>query len=492
MARQVRQPTPAIAVPAMLCFCTTTATAARPLRSRTASMRVLPPLFALLLAAIAAGVSAALVQPAVAQPAVTQPGATAQPADPAARRAPRLSAGQGAGIAAVVNGDVISNGDVDNRARLFALSTGLPMSSDVLERLIPQVRRQLIDERLRLQELQRRSVVVSDRDIAAAITEIEASNGMPPGLMRRRLAAEGVDLRTMIDQLRVQLGWSRLLRELLGRNAEVSATETTELEAALRGQVGQTEFRVAEIFVPIGEARQASDAQRFADTIIAQLRAGASFGVVAAQFSQSQTALQGGDLGWVQPNQLDAEVLRVVQIMPAGAVSNPIRVPGGFSIITLRGKRVIGTDNATVATIRQAFFPFATRLNPAAPTDAQRAVLEKARAAAAAVRSCEDVDRANTEAAGGRAADPGELRIDAIPNAPLRELIGTLPTGKASQPLIAEDGVAVIMVCSREAKNLGVPTQRELSQRILGERVELTGRQLMRELQRRAVIDLRS
>ena len=439
-------------------------------------MRILPPLFAL-------AVIAGLVLPVM-------PAAHAQ--SPAAARAARLSGIDGAGIAAVVNGDVISAGDVYSRARLFALSTGLPISQDVLDRLVPQVRRQLIDERLRLQELLRRGIVVGDRDIAAAIAEIEASNRMPEGLMRRRLAAEGVDLRTMIDQIRVQHGWTRLLRDILGRNAEVSPTEITELANALRSQVGQTEYRLSEIFIPIGEARQAADAQRFADTIIAQLRSGAAFGVVAAQFSQSQTALQGGDLGWVQPNQLDPEVHRIAQVMPAGAVSNPIRVPGGFSIITLRAKRVIGTDNAVMATIRQAFFPFASRLNPAAPTDAQRAVLEKARLAAAAARSCEDIERASTEAGAGRPADPGELRVDAIANPPLRELISSIPIGRASQPLIADDGVAVIMVCSREAKNLGVPPARELGQRILSERVELTGRQLMRELQRRAVIDLRA
>jgi peptidyl-prolyl cis-trans isomerase SurA len=334
--------------------------------------------------------------------------------------------------------------------------------------------------------------VVSDRDIAEAIAEIEGANGLPRGMLRQRLAFAGVDLRTMIDQLRVQIGWSRLLRGILGRNAEVSPAEVTELEAALRTQVGQPEWRVAEIFVPIGEARQVADAQRFADTIIAQLRAGANFGVVAAQFSQSQTALQGGDLGWVQPNQLDPEVLRVVQIMPAGAISNPIRVPGGISIVTLRGNRVIGTDNATVATVRQAFLPFASPLNPAQPTEAQRAVLERARLVSVGAKSCEDVEKANTAAGGGRPADPGELRVDAIPNGPLRELIGGLPVGRASQPLIADDGIAVIMVCARETKNLGVPPARELGQRILGERVELTGRQLMRELQRRAVIDLRS
>jgi len=441
-------------------------------------MRVLNSLFGLL---------AAVLLLAVMPAAEAQ-----QAADTTPRRAARLSAAEGAAIAAVVNGDVISHGDVDHRARLFALSTGLPVNQDVLERLVPQVRRQLIDERLRLQELQRRGIVVGDRDIAAAIAEIEASNRMAPGTLRLRLGAAGVDLRTMIDQVRVQLGWNRLLREILGRNAEVSPTEIAELEAALRGQVGQTEWRVAEIFVPISDARQTADAQRFADTIIAQLRAGASFGVVAAQFSQSQTALQGGDLGWVQGNQLDPEVLRVVQIMPPGAVSNPIRVPGGLSIIILRGKRVIGSDNATVATVRQAFFAFATRLNPAAPSDAQRAVLEKARAAAAAARSCEDIERVNAESGSGRQSDPGELRIDAVPAGPLRELVGSIPLGRASQPLIAEDGVAVLMVCARETKNLGIPSQRELSQRILSERVELTGRQLMRDLQRRAVIDLRS
>lgn len=419
-------------------------------------------------------------------------GAAIAPAT-AQRAAPRpFEAAPAAAIGAVVNGDVISASDVENRRRLFALSTNLPMSTEVLDRLTPQVTRQLIDERLRLQELQRRGIVVGDADIAKAIADIEAANGMAPGVLRRRLASDGVQLRTMIDQLRVQLGWSRLLRDALGRNAQVTPADIAELEAALRGQTGQTEYRVGEIFVPIGEARQGADAQRFADTIIAQLRAGAPFGVVAAQFSQGQAALQGGDLGWVQGNQVDGEVLRVLQIMPQGAISNPIRVPGGISIVTLRGKRVIGSDNAVMATVRQAFFPFTARLDPANPTDEQRRTLERARALSASARSCEDIERANAANGDARPADPGELRIDAIASPPLRELVGGLAPGRASQPLIAEDGIAIVMVCTRETRNLGIPSQQELSQRILSERVELAGRQLMRDLQRRAVIDQRS
>ena len=53
---------------------------------------------------------------------------------------PPPQAGQGMRIVAVVNGDVISNADVESRTRLFALSTGLPMTPDVLDRLTKAAR----------------------------------------------------------------------------------------------------------------------------------------------------------------------------------------------------------------------------------------------------------------------------------------------------------------------------------------------------------------
>jgi peptidyl-prolyl cis-trans isomerase SurA len=395
-------------------------------------------------------------------------------------------------ILAVVNGDVISQADVDNRRRLFALSTGIPASPDVLERLTPQVTRQLLDERLRLQEVQRRRVVVQEQEIADAIREIERRNNMPEGTLRRRLSADGVEFRTLIDQVRVQIGWGRVLRQVLGTQSQVSDADLEEQANLLKEQTGQPEFRIAEIFVPIADPAQTDEARRFADTIIQQLRLGAPFPVVAAQFSQSQTALQGGDEGWVQPNQIDPAVLRVLREMPEGAISNPILVPGGLSIVTLRARREIGRDPATMATVRQVFLPFTARLDPNAPTAQQRQVLEQARRISDQAKSCEDIEAANKASGSNRPADPGELRVEGVAVPALRQLLATLPLGKPSQPLVADDGVAVVMVCTREEKNLGIPSKRELGERILNERVELASRQLMRDLQRRAVIDQRS
>ena len=393
-------------------------------------------------------------------------------------------------ILAVVNGDVISRGDVNNRRRLFAISSGLPVTNDVLDRLTGQVKRQLIDERLRLQEAQRRHVVVQDKEIAAAIAEVESRNGMAPGLLSKQLSASGVAMRTLIDQFRVQIAWGRLLRQQVAAQGEPSEADIADQTAQIKAQLGQPEFGLGEIFTPVANPQADAEASRFVDTIIQQLRAGAPFAVVAAQFSQSQTALQGGDLGWVQGNQLDPAVLAVVREMPIGAVSNPIKVAGGYSIVTLRAKREVGRDPATMLKIRQTWLPFTQKLDPTAPTAQQIAQLDAAKRLSASAHSCDALEAANTAAGSVRPTDPGELRLEALPPQ-MRQLLGGLAVGQASQPLPSEEGIAVVMVCSRDQKNLGVPTHDALVEKIFNERIELASRQLMRDLQRRAVIDQR-
>jgi peptidyl-prolyl cis-trans isomerase SurA len=397
----------------------------------------------------------------------------------------------GAQIAAVVNGDVISTTDVANRGRLFALTTGLPLAPDVLARLSPQITRQLVDERLRLQEIQRRKIIVADKEIAAAIADVEQRNGMPAGTLRGRLAKDGVAYRTLVDQIRVQIGWTRVLRQQLGAEVEISPADVTEAERVLKAQTGQPEYRISEIFIPIETSAAAAEAQSFADTVIQELHAGAPFPVVAAQFSQSQTALQGGDLGWVQPSQLDPEVLRVLSEMPVGAVTNPVRVPGGLDIVMLGGKRAIGNDPATLLSVRQAFLPFSSTLDPQNPSAQQRAVLAEAQKLAASAHDCDTVAAAGKAAGSLRPVDPGDVRLENVPPA-MRTVLDKLTPGKASQPLVSPDGILIIMVCSREQRNLGIPTQQEITARLLNERIELASRQLMQDLQRRALLDQRS
>jgi peptidyl-prolyl cis-trans isomerase SurA len=430
--------------------------------------------------------------PAPAAPAASSaqsPGA-AQAAKPQAAPPP-LDPEHESRILAVVNGEAITSEDVDNRRRLFALSTGLPMTPEVLDRLTPQVVRQLIDEKLQLQEVQRRKIAISDKDVAEAVVNLEKRNNMPPGALAKRLAAGGAEIRTLYDQIRVQLGWSRVLRAQITAADRVTDADVNARLAAIKAETGQMEYHVAEIFISAEDRAHIEDARHFAETVIGELRKGAPFALIAAQFSQSQTALQGGDLGWVQLDQLEPPVARIVSEMPVGAVSNPIPVAGGLSIVTLLAKRQIGNDPATILKVRQVFYKFATPLDPANPTPDQVAELNRAKQVSASVHDCDGMVAAAKAAGTTPTPEPLELRLETVTPPQLKDLFAKLPDSKASEPLVTRDGILVVMVCSREQRNLGMPSREEVMNQLLMQRLELISRQLMRDLRRRASIETR-
>lgn len=392
-------------------------------------------------------------------------------------------------IVAVVNGDVVSRNDVQSRSRLFALTAGLPVSPEVLDRLNDQVLRLLVDERLRMQEVQRRRIPVSDEDVAETIREIEQRNGLPPGGLRTQLRQAGVEPRVLYDQLRVQIGWARLLRQLLGPQAQPDEGEVREFIQNAKAREGQPEYLVSEIFIPTEEASREEQTRRFVEDVVGQLRRGVPFPVAATQFSQAQTALQGGDLGWVRTEQLDPEVARIVSQMPPGAISNAIRVPGGWQIVALRQKRESGRENATVLSVRQVQFPFATPLDPQNPTAQQREVVERAQRLQGSANGCSALEAAAR--GGSQPADPGPIRLESVQPPPLRQLLAGLPIGRVSQPIVSPEGVMLLAVCSRETRNLAEVTPDQARAQILRDRTELLSRQLQRDLRRRAQIEMR-
>ncbi len=394
-------------------------------------------------------------------------------------------------IVAVVNGQPITRRDVDDRGRLFALSSGLPISEDVLGRLRPQITRQLIDEKLHMQEIQQRHINVPIEQIAKSIDGIEQRNGMAKNALRDRLAQDQVSLTTLIDQIRVQLAWSGVLREQLGERSRVSSAEIRQRQDSLKRTSGEPEYELSEIFVPVEDPKNSADALRFSSTIIQQLHEGAPFPIVAAQFSQSQTALDGGSVGWVQADTLDPQVVSVVNRMPIGAISDPVRVAGGYEIVALAGRRLVGRQMTTVLNLRQAFVSFDTPLNPQTPTAQQQAALARAVALSKSAHDCDQIAAANKGFGEKRPSDPGSVQLDRL-NPQMAHVLEPLAVNEPSHPLVSGDGIDVIMVCSRTEKNLADLDTEQVADQLLSERVEMVSRQLNRDLHRRAVIDMRS
>ena len=402
--------------------------------------------------------------------------------------AARPGQAQDASIAAVVNGQVITDDDVANRARLLALSSGMPASPEIVARLKPQITQELIDQTLQMQEIDKRKVVVPESDIETAIGHIEQGNNLPAGGLRARMQASGISFATLVAQIRTEIGWQSVLHQVLGPELQPTPGDIRAEKTALKNQIGTTQYHLAEIFIPVTDPADEATARNFAATVIQQLRAGAPFPVVAAQFSQAQTALQGGDMGYVPLSQLDPSVAAVVVTMPTGAVSNPVRVPGGYDIVQMQGTHQVGSSMTTTLSIRQAFAAYPAPISNGQVGPAQAAVINKLAQAAHGVHSCADMTALNAQFGNVRPADPGPVDLASVTPPAFQTILANLQPGQVSQPLVAQDGVSIVTICSKATNAVGLPSDDQITQVIVERRVELESQQLLDDLRHRSII----
>ena len=249
-------------------------------------------------------------------------------------------------IAAVVNNDAITANDLEERMRLIMVSSGMPDTPEVIEKLTGQVLNMLVDEQLMLQEAARLKITVSQEDVDKGFTTIAEQNNMNLQQFREVMRRSGVSPRAMEHQIKAQMAWGKVVQQKLRPTVSITDLEVDSMMEHLRQSVGKNEYLIGEIFLPVDNPSDEGNVSQLARKLTQEMLQGkAPFPRVAGQFSQSASSKRGGDVGWMQEGQMAPEVEEVIQRMNEGDLSEPIKTLSGYYIVTLRKKRVISEES---------------------------------------------------------------------------------------------------------------------------------------------------
>jgi peptidyl-prolyl cis-trans isomerase SurA len=301
------------------------------------------------------------------------------------------------------------------------------------------------------------------------------------------LDSHGSNVTTLRRQIEGEIAWQRLQRAKMESGVSVGDDEVKAVLDKMNASKGTQEFRVGEIFLSSTPATQAQTLDN-ANKILTQLRQGASFAGYARQYSEASTAAVGGDLGWVRPEQLPTPLADAVRQMPAGAISNPIPVPGGFSIIAVQDTRKILTADPrdAVLSLKQlsVVFPKGTTRAAAEP------IVSRFAEAARNVGGCGGADKLAADFH-AEVVTSDQVKMRDLPVA-LQTLMLPMQVGQATPPYgTLEDGIRVLVICGRDEPTSTAPTYDDVYNQINEERVNSRARRYLRDLRRDAVIEFR-
>ncbi|KAA0597301.1 peptidyl-prolyl cis-trans isomerase SurA [Azospirillum lipoferum] len=468
---------------------------------------------------------ALLALPAVAQSSKAAAGAAAPRTGDEATRPARAPGSEG--IAAVVNDEVVSVSDVNARIRMALLNAGAAANPETAQRLMPQVMRLLIDERLQMQEAKRQGVTVSASEIDDAVKRIAEQNRMNGQQLQDMLKRQNVPFSTLKDQIRALLAWQKVMQRRIRQEVVVGEDEVDAAMERLKANIGKPEYLVAEIFLAVDSPDQDDEVRRNAERLVEEVKRGGNFAALARQFSQSAGAASGGDLGWVRSGELSPEVDKALSGMRGGQLSMPVRTATGYHILLVRGQRPFGSSGGEVP--MPAAQPVAPRpqprpdlakatvnmkqiILPIESKEQAKAVKEQAEKLRKSIKSCGDFQARAKESGMPESGDMGTMRVkDMAPG--LQNLALGIPLGQASPVLMSPAAAVILIVCKRDVpmiqpppeaqpapppppaptpiKEAKLPGRDEIERELVNERSELLSRRYLRDLRRTAFIETR-
>lgn len=242
-------------------------------------------------------------------------------------------------IFAVVNGDVITSRDMQDRVNAFVATTQIPINSQTKQMVIDKVLEAAVDEKIKLQEAEKNGVEISPADLDKGMQNFAKANGVSMSKMRQMLKQAQVDEDVFKSQMKAEMAWTRLIQRKSAEAGQVSQGEINEALKSISRDIEIPKFMVSEIVIPKKKASHIHD-------LVDNLRNDPRFELYAMQFSQSPSARNGGRIGWVNKGQLAAPLENVLVKMKEGAISNPIAVGNDYYILKLEKIYTPGSDKA--------------------------------------------------------------------------------------------------------------------------------------------------
>ena len=397
-------------------------------------------------------------------------------------------------IIVVVDQTVITENELEDRMRtvlkqLVKQENELP-PKEVLQK---QILERLIVDRLQLSYAAQTGLKVDDGQLDKTIERIAEQNKLSLPDFKKALEADGIAFRKFRDDIRNEIIIARLReREVENR---INITEA-DVDNYLTNQAAQgnalDEYDLAHIMVRTPEDASPETLQMLkikADKAFAELQAGGDFKKASLTYSDAPNALEGGELGWKNSEQIPKLFADAVKTIEKGGLTPVFRSPNGFHILKVLDRR--GGTSQTVVNQTHVRHILIKLSEVTSEAEAQRKLSNiKERLD----NGSDFVDMARTNSEDGSAPNGGDLGWvnpgDTVPQ--FEKVMNELKLNEISPPVRSPFGFHLIQVLERRSQDVTNEAKRiKARQEIRARKGEESYQDWLRELRDRAFVEYR-
>lgn len=396
-------------------------------------------------------------------------------------------------IIAVVNDGVITQNQLNSRVRSASMQlqrqkVQLPPP----EFLRQQVLDQMITERTQVQVAQEAGIRVEDTELEQALNRIAANQKMTTQQMRQTVEKDGIAWPDFREEIRSQMMIARVREREVDAKVNVTPGEVDNFLANQSATGAGEEVHLAHIIIRIPEGASPETLNKLrmkAVSIDDQAKAGRDFAQLAATYSESNDAMQGGDLGFRPLDSLPQVMSSAIANLKPGQVSDVVRSPSGFHIVKLIARK----GGSALPQIQQTHARHI--LIKVTEITSESEARQKINMVHSRLKNGEDFAAlAKLYSQDGSAQKGGDLGWlypgDTVPA--FDQAMNALKIGEISNPVQSQFGFHIIQVLERRTTDVSQERQRQRATMALRQRkLEEANQEWVRQVRDRAYVEIR-
>lgn len=367
--------------------------------------------------------------------------------------------------------------DVENRLKFLALMSGIGVTHENRYTLTQEASKMLVQEHLELQEMTSSGLTVQDEAINNQLAEMAGRIGIPPENLDTFFKQKGIPMDTVRQFLTVQYYWPQFIKFKYPSAADVSEDRIELMYKEQLSQKTKPRYLLAEIFIPVNTPSEESFVQKQINMLHSELLNGGQFQMLAQQFSQSSSAKQGGNMGWVNLELLPEKARSIVSNLTIGQLTSPQRLDDGYVVYALIDKRLPGESSIkdTVFSVRQIIMNLDNLQEDSVTSELKKC------------KNCDALDTVLAKHPYIQMEKSDHVVIQQMPPQ-FAELLSKLNDNTLSEAIRYPQGSMYLWICGRKVMD-GIIPKDELRYRVMMQNLTQKSRSILNRISRTILVE---
>jgi|TARA_B110000263_G_scaffold28479_1_gene21669 peptidyl-prolyl cis-trans isomerase SurA len=224
-------------------------------------------------------------------------------------------------IIATVNNEIITSYELKNKIMTFLILNKVEVNQENINNYKNQSLKTLINMKIRKNELVKYNLLNGEIDTSRLIEQQSKKYNFTIEEFKKEFLNNNLSYDLYLQEIQLELGWQQLILQLYGNKIIVDEYEIDEeLKKIIDNQKEMIEYRLSEIEVQVNDNEKITNlVEEIQNQIIKD-----GFKNTAIKYSTSSTALEGGEIGWVNSKSLSNKMLNAISNMKLKEVSKPM------------------------------------------------------------------------------------------------------------------------------------------------------------------------